>query len=215
MDEQLMQQSEFSEHTSQGTNIKIVTASESEPLFVVTEAVDIVVEEGYQEKLSSFSQSPVNFTLYKTRWAIVLSFCLFNTNQCISWLCVSVLSPYIQIGYNCSLLEVNLAISLQQFILIPGFVLSAWMYNYYGLRELQLVSALMTFIGGWLRMMALTDQNFWWVVAGNTFVGSAACFQMGGLNIIAVDWCGDKERGIATSLMTMSNPLGMLIGYVF
>ena len=128
---------------------------------------------------------------------------------------MSVLEPYLEIGYSCNLFEVNSAISLQQFILIPGFVLSAWLYNYYGLRELQMVAALMTFIGGWLRMLALTDANFWWVVAGCTIVGSSACFQMGGLNIIATDWMGDKERGLATSLMTMSNPLGMLIGYTF
>ena len=37
---------------------------------------------------------------------------------------------------------------------------------------------------------------------------------MGGLSIIANFWFGDLERGKATAVMTVSNPLGMLVGFV-
>ena len=51
MDEQLMHYSGSSEHTSQETSIKIVTQSEGNP--VVTEAIDIVVQEAELERLST------------------------------------------------------------------------------------------------------------------------------------------------------------------
>lgn len=146
---------------------------------------------------------------------MLLSFCLFNTNQCISWLCVSVFSPALQTGYGIKLIEVNLAISAQQFLIIPGFILSAWMYTFMELKTIQMIAAVLTFLGGWLRMLTIISGDFWWVVVGCTIVGASAAFQMGGLNIIANDWFGDKERGLATALMTMSNPLGMLLGYTF
>jgi predicted MFS family arabinose efflux permease len=76
-----------------------------------------------------------------------------------------------------------------------------------------MISALITLLGGWLRMLAMVNDNFWWVVAGCTVVGAAAPFQMGGLSLIANYWFGDNERGKATSIMTISNPLGMLIGF--
>jgi len=36
---------------------------------------------------------------------------------------------------------------------------------------------------------------------------------MGGLSIIANYWFGDAERAKNTSLMTISNPIGMLFGF--
>jgi MFS family permease len=71
----------------------------------------------------------------------------------------------------------------------------------------------MTVIGGSIRMLVLLNGNFWWVVAGCTIIGSAAPFQMGGLSVLANYWFGDKERGKATAIMTVSNPLGMLVGF--
>jgi hypothetical protein len=51
-------------------------------------------------------------------------------------MCVSVLSYQIQQGFNIGNTEVNLAITLQQIFLIPGFVLSAWLYNHWELRTI-------------------------------------------------------------------------------
>lgn len=161
-----------------------------EELAVMVEDVDS--EPGELKSPISPSRS---FTLYKQRWGILGSFFLFNLMQCISWMCVSVLTNDIEIGYSVPFFEVNLAITLQQLFLIPGFVLSAWLYNHLELRTIQMISCIMTFVGGWMRMGVLIDGNFWWVVAGCTVVGSAAPFQMGGLSIIANYWFGDKERG--------------------
>jgi hypothetical protein len=46
---------------------------------------------------------------------------------------------------------------LQQFFLIPGFVLSAYLYNVMELKTVQMISAIITLVGGWLRMMVMVN----------------------------------------------------------
>jgi predicted MFS family arabinose efflux permease len=173
---------------------------------------DLLHDEVVDDIKSQGSNEP-KYQLYPRRWLILSSFFLINLLQCISWMCVSVLIPEIESAFSIKKYEVNLAITMQQFFLIPGFILSAHLYNVMELRTVQMISALMTLFGGWLRMMIVVNGNFWWVVAGCTVVGSAAPFQMGGLSIIANYWFGDAERGKNTSIMTISNPIGMLVGF--
>lgn len=186
----------------------VEVADEREQLKVMVEDVDSAPGE-----LTSPVSPSKRFTLYKQRWYVMVSFFLFNLMQCISWMSVSVLATTIQQGFDVKTYEVNMTITLQQIFLIPGFVLSAWLYNHWELRTIQMISCLMTLFGGWLRMLVLLNGNFWWIVIGSTIVGSAAPFQMGGLSIIANYWFGDQERGKATAIMTVSNPLGMLVGF--
>lgn len=156
---------------------------------------------------------PAEFKLYRRRWLVVGSYFMFMLLQSISWMSVSVLTYDIMQGFGIGLTEVNLAITLVAITQIPAYVLAVWLYSNAELRTVQMISCLMTFVGGWVRMLVVRNANFWWVVAGSAIIGTGSPFQVGGISVLANYWCGDKERALATAIMTAANPVGMLCSF--
>lgn len=62
-------------------------------------------------------------------------------------------------------------------------------------------------------MVAYFNDQFWWIVIGQTICGLSSPLSTGAISIIANLWFGDQERGKATSIMTASNPLGIFISF--
>ena len=64
-----------------------------------------------------------------------------------------------------------------------------------------------------MRMISAVTGNFWWIVAGQTIIGVSSPITTGGVSIIANYWFADNERAKATSLMMVSNPIGIFISF--
>ena len=62
-------------------------------------------------------------------------------------------------------------------------------------------------------MVTMFNDQFWWVIIGQTIIGISSPFTTGAISIIANLWFGDLERGRATSLMTASNPIGIFVSF--
>lgn len=77
-------------------------------------------------------------------------------------------------------------------------------------------AAVVTLVGAWIRLISqlYPEGQFWWVVAGQGLIGIGSPLLVGGLSIIANQWFGDNERGKATGIMTLANPIGMLLGFI-
>lgn len=54
----------------------------------------------------------------------------------------------------------------------------------------------------------------WWLIGGQTLIGLSSPLTTGGVSIIANYWFADNERARATSLMLVSNPLGIFVSFL-
>lgn len=61
--------------------------------------------------------------------------------------------------------------------------------------------------------MLYPEGQFWYIIAGQGLIGIGSPLLVGGLSIIANQWFGDNERGKATGIMTLSNPVGFFLSY--
>jgi predicted MFS family arabinose efflux permease len=71
----------------------------------------------------------------------------------------------------------------------------------------------MILIGAWTRMLTAITGNFWYIIIGQTIIGVSSPITTGGVSIIANYWFADNERARATSLMMVSNPIGICLSF--
>lgn len=68
-------------------------------------------------------------------------------------------------------------------------------------------------IGSWIRLfIGLTD--FYMLLVGAGIAAAGQPFLMNNTSKVSSNWFGDKERGIATAIGSMSVPIGMLFSFV-
>ncbi len=79
----------------------------------------------------------------------------------------------------------------------------------YTLRRVLLICSIMIVIGAWMRLLSAPFNDMWWLVAGQALIGVSSPITTCGVSVIANYWFADNERGRATSLMMISNPLGI------
>ena len=55
------------------------------------------------------------------------------------------------------------------------------------MRTVQMLAALFTIIGGWMRLLSklYPEGQYWWIIAGQTVIGIGSPLLVGGLSIIA------------------------------
>jgi nitrate/nitrite transporter NarK len=81
-------------------------------------------------------------------------------------------------------------------------------------RTVMAIGAGLMIVGAWTRSLAMLDNNYWWVVIGQLIIACAGPTISSPISIIANNWFGDHERAKATSLMSLSNPLGSLVSFI-
>ena len=108
------------------------------------------------------------------------SFCIVNWIQCVSQFTLSAFTQ--EIGgnvlasgksgpgpggaYGITLFEANFASSVGLPIFFPCFLCATYLYNNSTLRTVQFISVALTFVGGWIRTLAVINGQYWWIVAG-------------------------------------------------
>jgi predicted MFS family arabinose efflux permease len=65
-----------------------------------------------------------------------------------------------------------------------------------------------------MRLLSAPLNDMWWLVAGQALIGVSSPITTGGVSIIANYWFADSERARATSLMMISNPLGLFTSFL-
>lgn len=159
----------------------------------------------------------LEFKVYPHRWHILWAFFSINYMQCVTQVALSAFANQIANDWpNVTAGEATLATSIGLAVFMPAYLLSAYLYNNTSLWFVQFLAALVTLVGGWIRLVAIFDNNnFWWVVIGQGIVAVGSPLCVGGISIIANQWFGDEERAKATALMTISNPIGLFTGFAF
>jgi len=96
---------------------------------------------------------------------------------------------------------------------MPSFIVATQLYNTMTLRKVLLICSILIFIGSWMRLLSKPFDSIWWLIAGQTIIGTSSPLTTGGVSIIANYWFADNERGKATSFMMMSNPFGIFVSF--
>lgn len=142
-----------------------------------------------------------------------MSFFLINFAGSVETVCISVFLPRLVFAFNCSIFEVNFASSCGTAVFLPAFIFTVWLYNSCSLKTVLIIASLLLFFGAWMRMLAMLNNNFFWIVIGQCIIQANGPMTTGAISIIANFWFGDKERGRATSIMALSTPFGMLVSF--
>jgi MFS transporter, FLVCR family, feline leukemia virus subgroup C receptor-related protein len=127
---------------------------------------------------------------------------------------VSAFTSNLTSAFGISLFEVNLAINCSAAIYLPAFFVTVYMFNRMSCHAVLSVASITMFVGAWVRMLAVINNEYWFIIAGQAIVASAGPMVTGAISIIANNWFGDKERAFATAIMSLSNPLGSLASFV-
>jgi predicted MFS family arabinose efflux permease len=118
------------------------------------------------------------------------------------------------VAYNITPFRANLANSTSAWLFLPFFFLATQMYNRMSLRKVLLICSIIIFFGAWVRLLVMWNGNFWWLILGQTIIGLSSPITTGGVSVLANYWFADMERGRATSLMMVSNPLGFFVSFL-
>ena len=107
-----------------------------------------------------------------------------------------------------SVFYVNLAIAINMVNSVPMTFVCIYLYSRFNWSiVLRLVTTLLM-IGAILRASCLWIDNFWPVAIGSYICSCCNPFFINCQSIISNKWFTDKERALATALMTVSMPLG-------
>ena len=70
-------------------------------------------------------------------------------------------------AFGIGTIEATLANDIGMAVFLPCFLTATYLYNEWSLFKVSLISALLTFGGGWIRQVAMWDDNkFIWIVLG-------------------------------------------------
>lgn len=105
---------------------------------------------------------------------------------------------------------VNLSITLAPLIYIPFSFLATYMFNSYRRDKVLKFAAAMQILGAVFRMLSYFTQTFWPIFVGALILASTAPFGFNSISMIAEVWFSDKQRATATSVMGISDIIGML-----
>ncbi|CDW89422.1 major facilitator superfamily protein [Stylonychia lemnae] len=151
--------------------------------------------------------------LYKRRWIILLCFSLaLIASGMAMGTCVTI-SPLLKKLYGISAFEANFANLIYLVMYIPFNFVSIIVLKTYGLKVCIIIGAIVTIVGGWLRLL-LVWTNFHVFLGASAICASSQPFLLNNPSKVASNWFGDKERGIATAIGSMAIPVGTLISFI-
>jgi predicted MFS family arabinose efflux permease len=132
----------------------------------------------------------------------------------LSAICVSSGTSSIANAFNQQYWVINLSVSISAAVYVPTFIGSTYLFNMLECRTVMAIGAGLMLVGAWTRSLAMLDDNYWWVVIGQLIIACAGPTLQSPISTIANNWFGDHERAKATSLMSLSSPLGSLLGFI-
>ncbi len=152
--------------------------------------------------------------LFRSRWVILLVFCLVNLSYGALWITFSSISDIAVRYYRIEPLFVDW-LSMSFLLAFIIFALpSANFLSTYGLRATILLAAILNACGTYIRFLGVESGGFFWIAAGQISAAIAGPFVLAVPPELAAVWFGDHERAIATSIGMLMNYVGVAIGFL-
>ncbi|CAD6185452.1 unnamed protein product [Caenorhabditis auriculariae] len=169
---------------------------------------------------SSFRLAPKmaeDYRVYPKRWLYLFVACLVNFSNGNTWITYAAITFYTNDYYNNN----NAALLFNVIFMvlsIPVGFLACWWIDKFGLRSAYHIGAWANFIGNVVRLVGsgtFIDPAWRFPIAfaGQTIAAVAQPFVMFLPTKLAAYWFAEDERGIANTLASMSNPIGIAAMY--
>jgi len=158
---------------------------------------------------------------YPSRWLVLLTVTLLNLSNNALWISYSavanVSADYFKLDFD----HIDLLGTVSFFVGIPMCLVSTYVVDALGFRTGMYVGTLLTFLGGLVRafstMPGLTDTlsldvQFWLSVLGQALTGMGNPLSVSVPTKVSQNWFPENERLLATGILAMSLPLGIVAG---
>jgi len=161
------------------------------------------------------------FTVYSERWWIMGTVILLNLANFAHWIAFPAIAKKAAAYYDVSGEELDLIPTVSYAAGVPTCLIATYLIESRGLKTGVRIGAYLTGFGGLLcclstfpgiNSMVPKYQQYWMAVVGQGLTGLACPFISGVPTKISQHWFPDSQRTMATSLLGMSYPLGIVVG---
>lgn len=189
---------------------------EKEPLTL--KQVTIIDPVEAQRSLGTFKEDDPAFSrvilkVYPRRWIVLAIVALLNNINTMSWIAFAPIANHVDAFYH-QANATNYFSIVYMMCTIPIGIFAMWAGRRFGLRWAILIAALTNGIGGLIRFSSSflpIAHRFNVGITGQAIAALAYPFIMFLPTKVAAGWFPDNQRGLATTIGVMANPLGVLL----
>uniref|UniRef100_A0A2C9KD64 Major facilitator superfamily (MFS) profile domain-containing protein n=1 Tax=Biomphalaria glabrata TaxID=6526 RepID=A0A2C9KD64_BIOGL len=192
-------------------------ASDNDVLHVtlVQESTPVIITENVLDRHYQYLKDPSGFRVYKQRWLLLFIIALINFTNALIWIIFSPVTDKTAHYYNKSIMEVNWLSLVFLVASVPSGFFASWMLDTIGLRASIIFAAWLNLIGCLLRNITIfnfvsTESKYPVLLTGQIVAACGQTFIMFTPAKVAALWFADSQRALATTVASMSNPLGIL-----
>ncbi|KAI1721577.1 major facilitator superfamily domain-containing protein [Ditylenchus destructor] len=159
------------------------------------------------------AMSRIALRVYPRRWLVLLIVALLNNANTMTWISFAPVANHVDIFYHHAN-ATNYFSIVYMLCTIPVGIFAMWAGRHFGLRWAILVAAWANGIGAAIRFSSSFVTPEYRFIVGITGQGIAALaypFIMFLPTKVAAAWFPDNQRGLATTIGVMANPLGVLL----
>ncbi|KAG1681803.1 Solute carrier family 49 member A3 [Nymphon striatum] len=159
-----------------------------------------------------------DFTVYKWRWYVLAVVALLNISNAAVWISFSSVSNYTAVFYGRSTDDINYFSTVYFIATIPLGLVAMVVIDNTGLRLGVLIGACLNATGAIIRAISTATfipqhDMFWMSMLGQTIAGISQAFVLIIPTKVAETWFPDNQRAIATTVVSMANPIGIIVGF--
>ena len=155
------------------------------------------------------------FKVTSYRWLILAVYSLSLTSTAFGMMNFSSVSKTVAQIYDVDDIIVNSCV----LIFLISFIFNNFLTVYaleYSVAKTFKVGAALAIVGAWVRWAAIVStSNFYTLMIGQGLIALTQPFLQNGTSKVATTWFADNERAIATSIGSLSTPVGAIMGMVF
>jgi len=126
--------------------------------------------------------------------------------------------PYaneIKAAYNVETWHVSYTMFIYTVMYVVFNIPAVYLFNRFGLQIPTIIASICYITGAWVRLFANSfEHGFIMVMIGQTIAGFGWTFMVQAPTKVAALWFGDNERSLATTIASLSGPIGCIIGFV-
>jgi len=176
------------------------------------------------EDVSSSTITTSEYKLYPSRWILLISVTLLNLANYSHWVAFASVAKQGAEYYQVTGPEVDLIPMISYGLCVPFCLVAVYIVERQGLRFGLMLGSWLTAVGGGLCCLA-TLPGLWsselpWsqhtafvlTVLGQALTGMGCPFISCVPTKVSQNWFGESERTMATLILGMSNPLGLVLG---
>jgi len=166
-------------------------------------------------------QQKIEYKVYDERWWILGTVVLLNFANYAHWIAFPAVAKKAAAYYDVTGEELDLIPTVSYAAGVPTCLIATYIIESRGLKTGVKIGAYLTGIGGLLCCLStfpwISDffdkyHQYWLAVIGQGITGVACPFISGVPTKISQHWFPDRQRTMATTLLGMSYPLGIVLG---